>query len=1050
MRFFKQYFATSWILCGFLVGHAQTSFSLLREEHPLPAQLKKSVTKGSTYSLDTTAVFALLSSKPVKLHLSIHFEDKDWEIELQQANILSKNFFVQSTGVERYSRQAAVLYYRGKIKGLEHSFAAISILPNEIMGVIADEKGNINIGRLQNADRRSANNHILYRDADVRDRPSFACEAISAMSSLPAQNNAGTLIINEQLINTEPIDIYFEADNSCYKSCGNDVTATANWVTGIFNIVAALYEADSILVQMSGLKVWDIPDPYATISLTNPMLSAFSENMQNGFPGDLAHLLSRRSLGGGIAYIDVLCNIDRYRTGVSANMQTATNPLPSYSWNSMVITHETGHNLGSNHTQWCGWPGGAIDNCYDTEGNCEPGPAPVNGGTMMSYCHTTEYGINLALGFGPLPGALIRSRVMNSACIYPRISFNTNYQTITEEDANQPNGCLPYTLINLKLGLNYTPSLPAEISLLPTSLTTGLQIGNDKDLSISNFNFSLTDTTPQLIQLRVYDDAVIENKETLMLDYNLADNGTNARKNGIFTLDILSLDHKPDSTPNRLLFQETFDSITSGMGAWTQELIYGVNSPNRWMVGMSGDPQFTSRAAYISRNGISANYAGSSAADSIKVRLQSPLINASGFSGLHLKVQTKCNGGSSQGTGSGGDDKGQIWYSINNGISWTMLRDNIFWKRSKSIDEVDLPENANNSSQLRLGFTWQNDSSGVSNPPFIIDSIILTGTGRANIQTASHAGNSFTALLGPNQTVHFYNPATQNIMASIRNKSNVDFGCTTLELIRTGDSACSAWGQYADEQVAAKTFKITTTHHDANALYELIAYYSSIELDQWAKATSHSISEGILLKSNENITVLPIAGRPQVSNYNSVEDYGSNGDKLFRGRFTGDGTFSIGLAGIQVACTGTPTTIFSNFAGTNYQWQQDSGNGFSNIQDDIIFSGSTGQVLTLNEAPTSWYGFKYRCLVSDSSGAHFSIENTLRFSATWQGADDGSWENNFNWGCGVVPDVNTDVFILGNSSFSPILQENTFIRSVTLKPGALLILLPDVRLEVKH
>ena len=50
----------------------------------------------------------------------------------------------------------------------------------------------------------------------------------------------------------------------------------------------------------------------------------------------------------------------------------------------MVITHETGHNLGSNHTQWCGWPGGAIDNCYDTEGNCEPGPAPVNGGTMMS------------------------------------------------------------------------------------------------------------------------------------------------------------------------------------------------------------------------------------------------------------------------------------------------------------------------------------------------------------------------------------------------------------------------------------------------------------------------------------------------------------------------------------------------------------------------------------------------------------------------------------------------------------------------------------------
>ena len=58
--------------------------------------------------------------------------------------------------------------------------------------------------------------------------------------------------------------------------------------------------------------------------------------------------------------------------------------------------HEIGHNLGSKHTQWCGWPGGPIDNCVDIEeitaGECETyinNPIPQVG-TIMSYCHTSS------------------------------------------------------------------------------------------------------------------------------------------------------------------------------------------------------------------------------------------------------------------------------------------------------------------------------------------------------------------------------------------------------------------------------------------------------------------------------------------------------------------------------------------------------------------------------------------------------------------------------------------------------------------------------------
>ena len=76
-----------------------------------------------------------------------------------------------------------------------------------------------------------------------------------------------------------------------------------------------------------------------------------------------------------------------------------------------------GHNLGSPHTQSCSWVGGALDNCYTTEGGCAPGPAPTNGGTIMSYCHLTSYGINFNNGFGTQPGNLIRSKVNGATCL---------------------------------------------------------------------------------------------------------------------------------------------------------------------------------------------------------------------------------------------------------------------------------------------------------------------------------------------------------------------------------------------------------------------------------------------------------------------------------------------------------------------------------------------------------------------------------------------------------------------------------------------------------
>ena len=89
-------------------------------------------------------------------------------------------------------------------------------------------------------------------------------------------------------------------------------------------------------------------------------LTSFSGRMATAtFVGDYAHFLTTRSLGGGIAYIpsNPCASSKQYKTGVSA-INNSYNDFPTYSWTVEVVTHELGHNLGSNHTQWCGWVGG--------------------------------------------------------------------------------------------------------------------------------------------------------------------------------------------------------------------------------------------------------------------------------------------------------------------------------------------------------------------------------------------------------------------------------------------------------------------------------------------------------------------------------------------------------------------------------------------------------------------------------------------------------------------------------------------------------------------
>ena len=349
---------------------------------------------------------AAVNSQAISLRLPLNGEVLI--VDLLQVSAVAPDFSVKTSGAGNEAvPYAPGRHYRGSIRGDNQSVAAISFFQGEIMGLIANAAyGNLVLGRLDSPENETE--YILYTDRDLAVKSPFTCTMLEHEAG--SAHDPGT---NAPEVVGGCVRVYYEADYELFQNKGS-VQGTVDYLSGAFNQVAALYANEQISTTLSEVYVWTTPDNYSTSS-SSTALKQF-RNLRTSFNGDLAHLVGIGGNNlGGIAYLDVLCSPGYAYAFSDINTSYAT--VPTFSWTVEVLTHEMGHNLGSPHTQSCTWPGGAIDNCFSPEGNCAPGPAPQNGGTIMSYCHLTNYGINFNNGFGPLPGDKIRLEVSKASCL---------------------------------------------------------------------------------------------------------------------------------------------------------------------------------------------------------------------------------------------------------------------------------------------------------------------------------------------------------------------------------------------------------------------------------------------------------------------------------------------------------------------------------------------------------------------------------------------------------------------------------------------------------
>ncbi|HUM47908.1 MAG TPA: M12 family metallo-peptidase, partial [Chitinophagales bacterium] len=399
-------------------GIALNPVSLFTINATRSAEMQPSIKRAVAVTLDLNALSAMKASNADAIAFNFPYDDRTITLELYRVDILTEDFMVitdQSNG--EAIPYTPGIYYRGIVKGDENSVAALSFFDGEMMGVVSsDQYMNINIGKSAKEGAK-AYDYVIYSDNNLP-LQNMACatpENPDYMSQMKEYSEAGSGVRT-----TNCVKIYYEMDNNLYINNSSNTTTATNWMTAVHNNVATLYSNDAITTALQTIFIWTTGDPYNGTT-SSSQLSKFKANRPT-FNGDLGQLvgIDPGGLGGVASTINGMCSSsNKY---CYSDVDFSYNTVPTYSWTIMVCTHELGHLMGSAHTQNCGWPGGAIDNCYTTEGGCPPGPAPIGGGTIMSYCHLTSFGINFTKGFGPLPagaivGAVNAAGCLSSACV---------------------------------------------------------------------------------------------------------------------------------------------------------------------------------------------------------------------------------------------------------------------------------------------------------------------------------------------------------------------------------------------------------------------------------------------------------------------------------------------------------------------------------------------------------------------------------------------------------------------------------------------------------
>ena len=322
-----------------------------------------------------------------------------------------------------------VRLFQGHVVGEEDSLVYLAFSPTSVSGFVSVPGGMNMISNGPRGEGAVVISDVANLPEGAIDWARYSCEALPG--GAPVEPGDGGVAA---LATCALIELAIETDNE-FRALFTSDQAAINYAAQIVGGMNAIYSAQENLVPiMSFLRVWSsgVADPWTQQS-TGGQIEQFREAWAGGGPGgsnprDLAHMFSGRQLGGGIAYLNSVCD-SQFGFAVSGNL-SGFFPFPlqnnnPQNWDIMVTTHEMGHNCGCNHTHDLG-----VDDCVS--GSC------ISNGTIMSFCHLCPGGLsNIVLSFAPANiaqmDAFLAARTCLSGCaIYSPTNFAATNGTFTD------------------------------------------------------------------------------------------------------------------------------------------------------------------------------------------------------------------------------------------------------------------------------------------------------------------------------------------------------------------------------------------------------------------------------------------------------------------------------------------------------------------------------------------------------------------------------------------------------------------------------------------
>lgn len=385
-------------------------------------ELLNSVTDAKIIDVNFDEVLRIIRNREENISLTVPFEGNTLNVELKKFDIINSNTkFVKGTGAGDViiNRINDFVSYTSDLKDINSPLVVITFFKDEISALIITNQDTYVIAK-----EHSGNDIIAYKTSNLKKHNDFKCtsEELGIPEEITnLQKNLRSNMFDIATSNLLKANIAVESDFELFSFFSGSIERATNYIISLYVPVSAIYTRDvNVKLELTYIRVWSTSaDPYPDATSSSTLLNAFrsywNANMQ-GTPRTIAHFISTRPGGlGGVAWVDVLCATGGNSYGYAfSDIDGTFNNLPTYSWDCMVVAHETGHNFGSPHTHNCSWPGGPIDSCYTVEGGCYNGPQIPRVGTIMSYCHLNG---SIVLYFGPLPSNLIRTKAESAGCM---------------------------------------------------------------------------------------------------------------------------------------------------------------------------------------------------------------------------------------------------------------------------------------------------------------------------------------------------------------------------------------------------------------------------------------------------------------------------------------------------------------------------------------------------------------------------------------------------------------------------------------------------------